>query len=165
MGQREMFLLIGALFFFSMTTLSVNRFNTINNEVMMKNEFDYYGISLAQRIIEEAKTRAFDVYLTTTSNPVNIPSNFTSSGGLGRLYNEYYPYFNDVDDYHNLTLNVNTTRANYTVTCQVYYVTENSPNVKVTYNTFYKKLTVTVSCNYMTTSVSLSQVFSYYELG
>lgn len=160
MGEREMFLVLGAMFFFSMTTLSMNRFCLNNSEVMMKSEFDYYAISLAQRIIEEAKTRLFDSVLES-GTPTNLPGDFTYP--LGHRWNEHYPNFTDVDDYNNLTLNVNTPRVNYTVSVQVGYVEESNPDVIVTHKTFFKKMTVTVTSDYISSPISLSHVFAYYE--
>lgn len=160
MGEREMFLVLGAMFFFSMTSISVNRFCLNNNEIMMKSEFDYYAISLAQRIIEEAKTRAFDVAVVSepASNP---PNDFTYP--LGPRWDETYPNFNDVDDYHNLSLNVNTPRTDYTVAVQVGYVEEGNLDEIVEHKTFFKKMTVTVSSDYMSSDVTLTHVYSYYE--
>lgn len=160
MGEREMMLVLAALFFFSMTSLSVNRFCISNNEVMMKSEFDYYAISLAQSIIEEAKTRHFDV--AVESGPAtNPPNDFTYPGGP--RYDEHYPNFSDVDDYNGLTKTINTSRVNYTINVTVGYVQETNLNTIVSFKTFHKKMTVTVSSPYITSNVVLSHVFSYYE--
>jgi len=164
MGEREILLVIGAMIFFAMTSLSVNRFCLDNNEVMMQSEFNYYAVSLAQGIIEEAKTRAFDV--AVVSAPANDPPNdFTYP--LGPRWNEYYPNFNDVDDYNGLTLNiqadVNGPPVNYTVHVVVGYVKETNPDKIVSEKTFYKKMIVTVSSDYISSDVVLSHVFGYYE--
>jgi len=161
MGEREMLLVLGAMFFFSMTNLSMNRFCLNNNEVMMKSEFDYYAISLAQRIIEEVKTRQFDANL---SDP---PNSFDSPYSMGHNQYESYPNFNDVDDYNGEVLDNDDLGINppvdYTVSIQVVYVNENNPDVRVYSRTFFKKMTVTVTSDYMTSPVSLSHVFAYYE--
>ncbi|MEE4312815.1 MAG: hypothetical protein V2J62_13210 [candidate division KSB1 bacterium] len=164
MGQREMVLLLGAIFFFSMSTFSVNRFFVTSNEIVMRSEFDYYGISLAQKFIEEAKTRAFDATIAFgTLN--NVPGDFNSPYSLGHANNESYPNFNDVDDYHNLRINVDSGRTTYSVSAVVYYVNEYNPDQNVNYRTRLKKMVVTVSSPYMTSNVVMSHVFSYYELG
>lgn len=162
MGEREMILVLGAMFFFSMTSLSVNRFCLQNDEIMMQSEFDYYAISLAQGIIEEAKTRYFDVAVEGATPPLSsLPGLFTYP--CGPRWNESYPNYSDVDDYNGLDLNINTSRANYRVRVVVGYVNETNLNTLVGYKTFYKKMTVTVTSNYISAPIALSHVFSYYE--
>lgn len=130
----------------------------------MKNEFDYYAISLAQGIIEEAKTRFFDVAVEVTPPPLsNLPGAFTYP--LGPRGGEYYPNFTDVDDYNGLTLNVSTPRVNYTVTVRVVYVNDTNLTTTVFNRTFYKKMTVAVTGDYISSPVVLSHVFSYYDFG
>lgn len=168
MGEREMILVLAALLFFSMTSLTVNRFCLQNDETMLQSEFQYYAISLAQSIIEEAKTRYFDVAVETEPPPSlsQLPNLFTYP--LGPRWNESYPNFSDVDDYHGLNLNITnntnpSARANYTVRVQVGYVNESNIDQVVTYKTFYKKMTVIVTSAYLPAPVVLSHVFSYYE--
>jgi len=163
MGEREMFLVLAAMLFFTMTSLSVNNFCLHNNETMMKSEFDYYAISLAQGIIEEAKTRFFDSAVEGTTIPPlsSLPGAFTYPPSTRS--GEYYPNFTDVDDYHGLTLDISTPRANYTVKDTVYYVEETNLIQKVSYRTFYKKMIVTVTSPYISSKIVLSHVFSYYD--
>ena len=169
MGEREMFLVIGAIIFFTITSLSVNQFCVNHSEVMMQSEFDYYAISLAQRVIEEAKTRAFDsaVAFGTSTNP---PYDFTGPGSLGHLNNESFNWeeenklpFNDIDDYNNINDDVSTPRGDYHVSATVYYVEESNPDVKVYHRTFYKKMIVTVTSDYISNPITLSHVYCYYD--
>jgi len=169
MGEREMLLVLAAMFYFSMTSLSVNRFCVNNSEVMMKSEFDYYAISLAQRVIEEAKTKPFDsaVAFGTSTNP---PYDFTGPGSLGHLNNESFNWeeenklpFNDADDYNNLNEDISTPRGDYHISATVYYVDDTNPNVKVYHRTFYKKIEVTVSSDYISHDIKLSHVYCYYD--
>ncbi len=168
MGEREMILVLAALLFFSMTSLTVNRFCLQNDETMLQSEYEYYATSLAQGIIEEARTRFFDVAVESDPPPElsQLPNLFTYP--LGPRWNESYPNFSDVDDYHGLTLNITnnnnpSAKADYTVRVQVGYVNESNLNQIVTYKTFYKRMTVTVTSNYLPVPVVLSHVFSYYE--
>ncbi len=155
MGEREMILLVAALVFFSSISLSVNRFFIDSGEMMVRNEFDYEAISIAQRFIEEDKTRRFDLY--------EPPASFTSPWSLGQAYYESYPNFNDVDDLHNLTLSITTPRAVYQVSMEVYYVTSANINTKVYYTTRFKKLVVSVSNPYQTRTIRLAHVYSYID--
>lgn len=168
MGEREMILVLAALLFFSMTSLSVNRFCLQNDETMLQSELEYYAISLAQGLIEEAKTRYFDVAVETDPPPAlsQLPNLFTYPGGP--RWNESYPNYSDVDDYHGLTLNITnannpSAKVNYTVRVQVGYVNEANIDQIVNYRTFYKKMTVIVTSTYLPTTVVMSHVFAYYE--
>jgi hypothetical protein len=172
MGEREMFLVLGAMIFFSMTSLSVNRFCLNNNEVMMRSEFDYYAISLAQGIIEEAKTRAFDVAVADENNlpPLSdLPGAFTGDKSLGPMPGEYYPNYNDVDDYNGLNLditaNINGPKVNYHVQVQVRYVEEWDLDTLIGPKKFQKGMIVTVTSSYISAPIVLSHVFSYYDFG
>jgi hypothetical protein len=163
MGEREMLLAMAAILFFSMTTMTIDRFCLNNSEVMMESEFIYYATSLAQKIIEEAKTKAFDQ--TVVSNPATNPPYSFSMFGPGP--GESYPNFTDVDDYNGLNLPVTATvngpKVNYTVRVRVGYVEESDLNTIVTHNTFHKKMIVTVASDYLPAPVKLSYVFSYFE--
>lgn len=160
MGEREMFLVLASLFFFSVTSLSVNRFCLNNSEIIMQGEYEKFAISLAQRFIEEAKTRAFDA-ASESGSTANPPSDFTYP--LGPRWNEYYPVFTDVDDFHRLSLQVPTDKATYNVYVTVGYVYENDPDVVITSKTYHKKMTVTVSSSVLPQDIVLSHVYSYYE--
>ena len=164
MGEREIFLVLGAMLFFTMTSLSVNNFCLHNNETMMQSEFVYYAISLAQQIIEETKTREFDSAIVF-GTAHDLPDDFTYP--LTPRYDEHYPNYNDVDDYNGLTLNItaniNGPRVNYTVAVVVGYVHEYDLNTIANHRTFHKKMTVTVTSPYISGSVVLSHVLSYYD--
>jgi hypothetical protein len=118
-------------------------------------EFDYFAVSLGQRIIEEAKTRRYDLY--------EPPDDFTSPSGLGPRYNEVYPNYNDVDDYNGFDVTVNTPRNTYRIQVTVYYVDESNIDQKVTYRTNHKKMIVRITSEYMKFPIILSHVFSYMD--
>jgi len=164
MGEREMILVLGAMLFFTMTSLSVNRFCLDNSEVMMQSEFNYYAVSLAQGIIEEVKTREFDSAIVF-GTAHTLPYDFTYP--CGPRNDEHYPNYNDVDDYHGLNLNiqadVNGPRVNYNVRVQVGYVSETNLNSFVYHKTFHKKMIVTVTSDYISAPVILNHVYSYFE--
>ena len=131
----------------------------------MQNELEYEAISLGQQIIEEAKTRQFDVNISTPP----FPGSFTPFRALGHLPSESYPHFNDVDDYKEadqgnpLIINKNTARASYQIEVDVYYVDESNIDQLVNIETFHKKMTVTVKSDYISNPVVLSHVFSFVD--
>ena len=119
----------------------------------MENEIEYYAISMAQRIIEEAKTRKFDLFAP--------PQDFTAPWSLGPANYESYPLVNDVDDYHRFDRTINTPQGPYRVQVQVYYVEETNIDHIVSHRTNYKKMTVTVTSDYLSHPIVLNHVFSY----
>ncbi|MBD3288373.1 hypothetical protein GF337_06175 [candidate division KSB1 bacterium] len=159
MGEREMFLVLASLFFFSMTSLSVNRFCLNNSEILMQSEHEKYAISLAQSIIEDAKTRAFDV-ATEAGPSSNPPSDFTYPASARN--DEYYPNYSDVDDFTDIDIQVNNGKATYNVTAYVGYVEDTNPAQFVSHRTYYKKMVVTVSSDVLPRDIALSQVYSYF---
>ena len=161
MGHREMILLLGALVLFGLLMLSLNQYAMDQNDVIFEQELEFYAISLAQSFIEEAKTRAFDTTVINASP--QLPSGFTSFGGLGPDGGETYPNFNDVDDFNNFTFQDSTGRAVFDVDIDVGYVESADPETGVNYETFYKNMTVTVDSPYMDWPVQLNYVFGYIQ--
>ena len=164
MGEREMILLMGAMFFFAMTTMSINRYCLNNSQVIMESEFNYHAISIAQGIIEEAKTKKFDHVVIAT--PTRDKDSLTLAADLGREGS----VFDDIDDYHyynenplELAAEVDGRKVDYTVQVEVGYVQESDPSTVVPSQKFYKKMTVTVTSSYLSNPVVLSHIFSYFE--
>jgi hypothetical protein len=161
MGQRELLLLLGAITLFGVTLVTTNLYVLSQNETVIQREYEYYAMSLAQTYIEEAKTRAFDVAVINASP--SLPSGFTDPNALGHAYGEYYPNFNDIDDYHGYADTVSTSRGDFVVTIQVGYVQENNPSVVVNTKTFYKAMTVSVSNDFLSSPVTAHFVFGYIK--
>ena len=100
---------------------------------------------------------------TESGPPANIPGDFNSPYDLSARWDEYYPHFTDVDDYNNLQTTVTTDLGAFNVSAIVYYVDDNNPDGKVYYRTCHKKMTVTVSNQFMPNDIVLSHVYSYYD--
>jgi hypothetical protein len=77
-----------------------------------------------------------------------------------------------VDDYHSFSRNVyvngtnfnvsDSTGVPFNVSIQVAYVSPVKPDSAVLHETFLKRMTVTVSSNYIPSNVIIKHVFSYY---
>lgn len=160
MGRSELLLVLGALILFGLTRLSTNRYMVDQNESIIQREYEFYAISLAQSFIEDGKTKEFDVNVINASPPV--PSGFTGNGQLGPEAGEFYPTFDDVDDYNGLSLTDRTSRGNFDVTIEIGYVQETNPEVIVNQKTLYKKMIVTVANAYLIQPVQLDFIFSYF---
>lgn len=163
----NMMLTIGSILLFGMFLSTSNKLMTGNSQIAAQNEYYIAGLSLAQSIIDEAKTKEFDQ--NTVGKIVSSITGLTTVGSLGRdggaeavpsrdTLSSRAPYsatnkgyfsaarFNDVDDYNGYTRIVNTPRAeNYQVRVTVNYASETSPDALKASRTFCKTMTVKVT--------------------
>jgi hypothetical protein len=165
----QMLLVLGALVLFSLMLPSMNQTILYNDRTLVSTNAELTAISLAEKIIADAGTKAFDVYCIT-GTPTS-PSQLTSPYHLGPAYGEVYPYFNDLDDYHTMSIMDTTTfpSVSFNISARVNYVNPADPNQMVYYQTFLKKLRVTVTSPYLINpaseqpvTVSMEQIFAYY---
>lgn len=159
MGQRELLLLLGAITIFGAAALNLKRFTVDQNESMLERQFEVYAVALAQSFLEEASVKAFDANGTNASSPEE--DDFTDPAALGPEAGETYPAFNDVDDFDGFAKTDSSALGTFRVTVQVGYVQEANPNLVVNTRTFCKKMTVTVTQNFLPRPINLSQVFGY----
>lgn len=159
MTNIQSILSLGAMLFVSVTALRFNSTVLQNSTLEIENKVYLTAFSLADDLIEEIKNKSFDK--ATTTFPTIAAANLTSPALLGPEAGETSATFNDIDDYNNFTKSVNAPHAeNYTVTCKVFYVDPNNPDVKINTQSFYKKAQITVASPYMRTQVSLSFIFT-----
>ena len=165
----QMLLVIGALVLFSLMLPSMNQTILYNDRTLVSTNAELTAISLAEKIIAEAGTKAFDVFCITGTP--TLASQLTSPYGLGPAYGEVYPNFNDLDDYDGMSIVDTTTFPSvaFNIAAKVRYVNPADPNQIVYYQTFLKKLRVTVSSPYLINpaseqpvTVSMEQIFAYY---
>lgn len=162
MGQREFLLTLGAIVIFGMTVLSVNRLALSNSEAIVNQQVELYALNLAQRLIEEGKTRAFDEF-TISNTPATLPAGFTPTP-LDHGVTEAYPNFDDVDDFNGLTLVQTTPMGQMTVTVAVNYVSEaNLDSIVDPTKTFYKKMSVQVQSEALSNAVQAEYVFAFQK--
>ena len=171
-------LAIGALIIFGTVLSSSNRLMSVNTQIAEQNEYCISAISLAQSIIEEAKSKAFDqkgnlaapdsgsTFLgpdglaETISQPDTLvgtsPYSSTNKGFLSMTK------YTDVDDYNGYKRLVNTQRAEgYSLSTKVGYANPLSPNTTSVSKTFCKLMTVTVKSPYMPDSLTVTYAFIY----
>jgi hypothetical protein len=139
------------------------------------NEYYLTAMSLAQSVIDEAKTKAFDQ--KTVSGPVTSKDSLTSPSNLTREGSgEVVPVpdtltsqgflssinFNDVDDYNGYRRLVNTPRTNgYMLAAAVRYVSSTYPDSASSTMSYSKKMTVTVTSPYFPDSLKVQYIFVY----
>jgi hypothetical protein len=159
MNTGQTLLSIGALLVLSLVSLNFNSTVLTNTTVEVENKVYLTAFSLADDLIEEIKQKAFDA--ATIDFPTTDPSDLTSPYSLGHGSWEIYPAYNDIDDFNNFVKTVSAPHAeNYEVTCTVTYVDGDNPDVVVWTQTFYKKVTVTVSSPYLRSPITLAHIFT-----
>ena len=159
MQNIQSYLTMGGLVLLSLTSL---RFNTAILETStadVESKVYLTAFSLADDLIEEIKTKSFDE--KTIDFPTINKSALTAANTLAPESGETYSNFDDIDDFNNYTNLIDAPHAEgYNITCQVKYVNENDQDSESSVQTFYKKVTVTVTSPYMRTPVALSFIFT-----
>ena len=154
-----MILTIAAFSLFGLFVVAGNRLMSTNSKVAGQNEYSLTALSLAQSVIDEAKTKDFDEN-TTGGRSVTSPSQLTTGLGPGPSESIICPdtdngttgylspqRFDDIDDYNRYSRLVNTQRAKgYLVSVQVQYVDETDPESVSSVPTFCKRMNVSVTC-------------------
>jgi hypothetical protein len=156
MSGIQSLLAIGAVWLFAIITINFNSTVVHNISIEVENKVYLTAFSLADDMIEEIKQKAFDErtidFITPNANQLTLP--------LGRE-GESWPNFDDVDDYDGYLKNVGLPYVEtYTVSVAVHYVDGTNPNTNILTRSFYKKVDVTVTSQYMTLPVVLSFIFT-----
>ncbi len=159
MSSVQSMLTIAALVFLSMISLQFNRTALNTQTAEIENKIYLTAFSLADDMIEEIKVKGFDE--TTVPFPTNVTTNLTSLANFGPDVGESYGNFDDVDDYNGYNKLVSAPHAeDYYVAVAVKYVEEDDPDDDSSVQTFYKKVTVTVSSPYAGNPIKLSFIFT-----
>jgi hypothetical protein len=167
----DLIFLMAAMVLFSVMVMNSNRLFVRNATMMVESEIEYSAISIAQSIIDEARTKAFDEQTAGGSGlmgdpdvlaPSSIPSGFTAPATLGPEAGEVYPNFNDFDDFHNLNIIRNTGYGDFTIQAEVFYVNPANPIVNIGARSIAKRLIVIVSNENLPNTVTLSYIKTYY---
>jgi len=161
MNLGETLLVLGALVIFAMATLYLNDSKLDNNTKLMETEFRLTAVGIAQSFLEEAQALTFDEILNDTTFTVGLPDNFTDVASLGPETGESYPNFDDVDDFNDYSVNINTPRADYNVDIIVSYADSANINPGYINKSFLKIMTVTVSSIFFSDSLMLDYLYSY----
>ncbi len=165
MNSGQTMMVILAMLLLGTLSLNVNRtlINTSSTSLEMEANLD--AISYGQTLIDEILNKSFDkataggtrIFSYSAMTPVNrlgpdggIESFlFPDSSWTGAYKSQ--PNYNDVDDYNNYRrIVVNPRLGNFTLTVRVEYVDEDNPDLVMTSQTFYKRVTVTITSPYMT---------------
>lgn len=161
----DLLFMMAAMVLFSILVSNSNRVFVRNNVMMVESGVEINAIAMAQSIIDEARTKAFDRATVGASNELGdagtltagqIPSGFTPVVSLGPDPGETYPNFNDFDDYHNLNLTRTNGYGDFLIRARVIYTTAANPSIGAGTPTIMKRLEVTVTSDLLPNSVTLS---------
>ncbi len=159
MSNVQSMLTTAAMILLAIISLRFNSAVTETSSADTNNKVYLTAFSLADNLIEEIKGKSFDQ--TTINFPTTNPASLTSPDELGPDSGEVYPYYNDVDDYNGFKDTVTAPYfETYYISCNVQYVSASDPDEVSSTQTFYKKVTVTISSPYLDHSVFLSSIFT-----
>ncbi len=152
-------LTVGAMLLLAIVSLNFNSTVLDTSTSDMQNKIYLTAFSISDNLIEEIKQKSFDE--ATIEFPTTNTASLTPPANLGPEAGETYPNYNDVDDYNGFADTITAPYfETYYVSCSVEYVDGDNPDVASTTQTFYKKVTVTVSSPYLKSPVSLSSIFT-----
>ncbi len=168
MNSGHTMLAVGAMLLLSVTILGLNGKILNTSNVLYNTKFGVLAVSLGTSIVEEANGKAFD--LAGSDDAITSLSQLTPPSGLGPAGGEYYPDFNDFDDFNGFTKTVNNMpSAVFTIYCKVYYVSDSNPTVISSSTTWHKRIDVFITspsmrnANNQLDTVKLSSVYSYWH--
>ncbi len=179
MGVNLLFTIFAFVFFGTLLVFD-NNLIIANQSLSSENEMSVVAFSAAQSIINEAKAKAFDQRVALSPTDLPDSSFMTPGDSLGPEVGEVIPLpdtlassgfgsttrFNDVDDYNGYRRLVRTSQTHADtlyVSVVVQYVTYSNPDVPVggPGRSYLKRMTATVSTDYIPRSYSFSHIFSY----
>lgn len=167
MNGVQSMITIGAIAIFSLISIKFNSTVLETTNVEVENKIYLTAFSLADDLIEEIKQKAFDeeTVVFRSINPEeltpinNFAPDFMDPGEtLDPLT------FDDIDDYNGFNKTISLPHAEgFTVTSQVEYVQSNNPDMPSSTQTFFKRVTVWVSSDYLSHPVKLSFIFTLHS--
>lgn len=165
MGYRELFLVLLSVVLLTTLMVQINASTNESRATLQELEIAHTAASVAQQYLEEIKSKKFDA-LSDILPLSSMPGGFSPYNSLGHGWWETYPNFNDVDDYHGFTRTQTINGVDYNVAIQVHYVRDTAPDTPYNNETFFKRVTVTVTSSYLTNpnmnAIVVKQVFSYF---
>jgi MSHA pilin protein MshD len=172
MNTGQMMLTIAAMFMLSMVILTANRGALTTSTTMYESRYDILGVSVANSIIEDATSLAFDKNSLGHNIDALDELTFKNDLGLDNNENRNNPVgFNDFDDYNcyrtnpkldTVQITGTTQRMMYSSYCRVDYVSASDPNTISNDKTYHKKLTLKVFAPGMADTLRMSTVYSYW---
>lgn len=170
MNTGQTMLTMGAMMLLSFLILRFNSIHLTSAEASYNSKLGIVATSLANSLLEEAKDKAFDEVVLDTTKTINSYNDFSTT--LGAESGEFYPHYDDFDDYNNLlhidslSLRNSETGAptKFEIRAKVEYVSDSNPDVKSSIKSYHKKMSVSVFNDAMVDTVKVSTIFSFWTL-
>ncbi len=161
MNTGQTLLVTVGLLLFTIFVLTVYRTTTSRFAFAIANEAMISGTAIAQSMIDEISQKSFDE--KTISKVITNPDSLTPVKFLGPDEGETdFTKYDDIDDYNGFKkLETLTRLGNFKTWVDVYYVTSTNLDVKSMSPTFYKKIDVFVTNNFITDTIKLYRIISY----
>jgi MSHA pilin protein MshD len=166
MNTGQMMITLGALALLSLVVLRMNNGFLNTSGILLDSKLGVLATSVATSIVEEATGKAFDE--ASVSNTVTSLASLSGPSSL-KPESESYADFDDFDDYNGFHKIDNTMpAAEFSVDCDVYYVTDTDLEKKSTSRTWHKRIDVYVASESMyghdeiPDTVVMSAVYSYW---
>lgn len=157
MASIQSILAIGALVIFSIVSILFNSSYMQSSAVEIEDKVYLTAFSLADDLIEEMKQKAFDEK-TIDFQAIRKDQLSLTLGTDG----ETWPDFDDIDDYKGYTKNVDAPHAEgYHINCDVTYCDEDGNALGT--QEYYKKVTITVSSDYLADPFQMYFIFSLHS--
>jgi len=158
MGQS--LLSIAAMLLLAFISLNLNSSILETTTFEIENKVALTAFSLADDLVEEIKQKAFDE--KTIDFQAIAVNQLTTVESLGKDGAEAWPNFNDIDDYDSYSKPISLPHAEgYMVTCKVNYVSSEGADLSA--QSYYKKVSVTVSSLYLKRPILISFIFSLHS--
>ena len=171
MGSGQMALTIAAFMLLGVVMLNYRALNFQNEDVLDTNEYTQKGVAIGRSLLEEISQKPFDAVIAGGKKILKVTDLTSCGAGSG----EVYPNFNDLDDFHRSTFRspaqgttptTATPRSlwntwGYTIWVSVEYVAENNPEVRTSYYTFAKRVSLRIANDFSRDTLRMSYVATY----
>ena len=159
--MNQQILVIGGLFLLSFLGLSYQSSSSSQDSATLYNEAVITGAGIAQSLMEEIQSKAFDE--NTILGAVDSPDSLTFPLNLGPETGETSrTEFDDIDDYHDYTTTETHNRlGDLEVATKVYYIDKMSPLSKGFGRTFLKRVDIYVSTFVLKDTLKFNHVITY----
>lgn len=161
MNSGHMLLTIAGILLLSNLILNVHRANTERMIATYTSESVINASGLAQSIIDEIQTKAFDENTITTA--VSKTELLTPVKNLGPETGEVKNTdFDDIDDYNNYTTKITLDRmGDFDLKVKIFYINTSNPYNKSSSSTFSKHVEVLVTNYSLLDTLKFNHIISY----
>jgi len=161
LNSGQQILTIFALAILTVLIINVYKSQGSKEEMLFGNEAIITGTGIAQSIINEIQTKAFDE--KTVSKGFSIADSLTLPNSLGPDAGEYVStQFDDIDDYNNYTKSDSLKRLGlFNLKVKVYYINKLTPDVESYTQTFTKQIDILLTNFSLPDTLRFHQVIAY----